>query len=498
MSAGRRLNSAWLSFLLCWSAAVLGAAQSSKKPNVLLIVTDDQRPDTIHALGNPYIETPNLDRLVHEGASFPRAIVAIPHCLPSRAEIMTGASGFRNQSPPFGEAIDPAMTLWANVMRQGGYHTWYSGKWMNDGNPLTRGYEETRGMFAGGGAGNLPMTYPITKHNGYRVGAGKSTFRQPDAETPDLDKGIGRTPETDRHIADAAIEFLQRKTDRPFFLHLNFAAPHDPRHIPTHLEGKYDPATIPLPSNFLPQHPFDHGNSGQRDENLFPLPRTVEDMKTELAAYYAVVTELDAQVGRMLEALRTSGRYDNTIVIFTSDHGLAVGSHGLVGKQNMYEHTIGVPLIMRGPGVPVNRRFAAQTYLRDLYPTICDIVGFEVPATVEGRSLVPVLSGRASQIYPEVYAYWHRAEYSVELPVQRMVRTERWKLIYYSNVKRYQMFDLENDPHELRDLSRDPRFQTELNGLKRKLDDWFQSRIAKHTAMAKPTARTKKKVSPVD
>ena len=459
-------------------AGTLVLAAPADRPNVLLIVTDDQRPDTIHALGNKYIETPNLDQLVSEGASFPRAIVAIPHCLPSRAEIMTGASGFRNGSPPFGEAINPGMTLWANVMKQAGYHTWYAGKWMNDGTPLTRGYEETRGMFAGAGGIKQPMTYPITKHNGYKVGAGKSVFFHADAQTHDLEKGIGRTPFTDRHIADAAIEFLQRRTDRPFFLHLNFAAPHDPRHIPPHLEGKYDPAAIPLPPNFLPQHPFDHGNAGQRDENLFPLPRTVEDMKTELAAYYAVVTGMDIQVGRVLGALRASGRYDNTVVIFTADHGLAVGSHGLVGKQNMYDHTIGVPLIMRGPRIPANRRFNAQTYLRDLYPTVCDLIGLAIPASVEGRSLMPVLSGQTQQIYLEVYAYWHRSEYSAELPVQRMVRTERWKLIYYSNVNRYQMFDLANDPFELRDLSHASQFRTEFDSLKGKLDAWFGPRIA--------------------
>src|SRR5690606_11814582 len=105
-------------------------------------------------------------------------------CVPSRAEIMTGATGFRNLSPPFGEGLNPELVLWANVMREAGYHTWYSGKWMNDGNPLTRGYDETLGMYAGGGAGDRPLTYPITEHNGLRVGAGKSVFRKPDAVTP--------------------------------------------------------------------------------------------------------------------------------------------------------------------------------------------------------------------------------------------------------------------------------------------------------------------------
>jgi arylsulfatase A-like enzyme len=463
---------------------------AASRPNVLLIVTDDQRPDTIHALGNTYIDTPNLDRLVAEGSAFTRAIAAIPHCMPSRAEIMTGTSGFRNHSPPFGEAIDPKLVLWANVMRGAGYHTWYCGKWMNDGTPLTRGYEETRAMYAAGGGGNRPLTLPTTAHNGLPVGSGRTTFRLPNSDTADLEKGIGRTPRSDEYVADAAIEFLRRRVDQPFFLHVNFTAPHDPRHIHPKLAGKYNPATIPLPPNFLPEHPFDHGNAAQRDEGLLPLPRTVAHIRTDLAAYYADITHLDEQLGRVLEALRQSGRQDETIVIFTSDHGLALGSHGLIGKQNMYDHTIGVPLIIRGPGIPKGQRFAAQVYLRDLYPTVCELVNLPVPETVESRSFAAVLAGRAQQIHAEVYAYWHRAEYSAELPIQRMVRTERWKLIYYSHLRRYQLFDLAADPHELRDLSGEPAQAAMVAELRQKLDGWFAPRMVPYANLAaKPRKR---------
>src|SRR5262249_32758014 len=132
-------------FLLLVVLLPLRAAQTGARPNVLLIVTDDQRPDTIHALGNAYIDTPNLDRLASGGRALPRAISANPHCVPSRAEIMTGATGFRNGSPPFGNAINPKLALWADTMRRAGYRTWYSGKWMNDGSPRNRGYDETSG-----------------------------------------------------------------------------------------------------------------------------------------------------------------------------------------------------------------------------------------------------------------------------------------------------------------------------------------------------------------
>jgi arylsulfatase A-like enzyme len=474
--------------ILFLGAATTTTAQASRPPNILLIVSDDQRPDTIRALGNNYIDTPNLDRLVARGATFTRAIAAHPVCIPSRAEILTGATTFSNGSPPFGAAIKPEMAFWGDAMRQAGYVTWYSGKWMNDGSPKTRGYDETSALYVSGNTGRtVQPTYPKA-YNGVPVtGYGDWVFKTNDGKV-ELEKGVGLTPITDRHIADGAIALIQRRPDRPFFLHVNFTAPHDPRHFPPGYEKKYDPASIPLPANFLTQHPFDHGNANQRDEKLLPVPRNPGEVRGEIAAYYAVISHLDEQVGRIFETLRATGQEGNTVIIFTSDHGLAIGSHGLLGKQNMYEHTIGVPLIFAGPGIPQNRRFAAQAYLRDLFPTICEFVGAPVPKTVEGRSLLPVLKGLAREIYSEVYAYWHLSSAreakaapggpQAELPVERMVRTDRWKLIYYSHLQRYQLFDLANDPYELKDVSAAPEHQGVRTQLQRKLREWFEPRIA--------------------
>jgi arylsulfatase A-like enzyme len=465
--------------LTVWFLASASFAADHARPNVLLIVSDDQRPDTIHALGNSYIATPNLDRLVERGTAFPRAIAPIPHCTPSRAEIMTGATTFQNRSSPIGKAIAAKMIYWATTMRQGGYHTWYSGKWMNDGSPKTRGgYEETSGLYSSGGAAGQPLTYPHSHNEQVVTGYTGWTFKTNDGKV-ELEKGIGLTPITDRHIADGAIALINRRSSQPFFLHVNFTAPHDPLHLPPGYEKKYDPATMPLPANFLPEHPFDHGNAGQRDELMLPVPRDPMAVKGEIAAYYSLISHMDEQIGRILAALEATGQDKNTIIIFTSDHGLGMGSHGLMGKTNMYEHTIGVPLIIAGPGVPAGRRSPAQTYLRDLYPTVCELVGLTAPATVEGKSLVPVLQGRTEQIYPEVYGYWHRPELTAPLPVQRMVRTERWKLIYYSNVERFQLFDLANDPYELKDLSSDPSRAQIKADLRAKLDAWFKPRLEK-------------------
>ena len=480
--------------VLCAAAIQLAtAAQPARPPNVLVIVTDDQRPDTIRALGNTYIDTPNLDRLVRRGSTFTRAIVANPVCISSRSEILTGASGFRNGASPFGAVMKPEMKFWGEAMRQAGYITWYSGKWMNDGMPKTRGYDETSALYTSTNVGGTSRaTYPKA-YNGVPVtGFGNWAFEQDDG-TRELEKGIGLTPLTDRHIADGAIALINRRPERPFFLHVNFTGPHDPRLFPPGYEKKYDPAGIPLPANFLSEHPFDHGNANQRDEKLLPVPREPAAVKAEIAAYYAVISHVDEQVGRIMDALRRNGQEQNTLVIFTSDHGLAIGSHGLLGKQNMYDHTVGVPLIIAGPGIPEDQRFAAQTYLRDLFPTVCELAGAPVPDTVEGRSLLPVLKGLVREIYPEVYAYWHissarasklaEAGLPAELPIERMVRTDRWKLIYYSHLKRYQLFDLASDPHELKDLSSLPEYEGIRAELQQKMRAWFDPRIAPYNTL---------------
>ena len=416
-------------------------AGERQPPNVLLIVSDDQRPDTIGALGNETIRTPHLDRLAARGTVLTRAIAANPICTPSRAELMTGASGFRNGVLDFGTKIRPECSLWAETMQQAGYHTWYVGKWHNDGRPTSRGYDETRGLFAGGGG---RWWTERTDFNGGPVTGYRGWVFQTDDGTLLPEKGVGLTPDISEHVADAAIELIGRKPDRPFFLHVNFTAPHDPLLMPTGFEDVYDPERLPVPGNFLPEHPFDHGNLRGRDEQLWDWPRTEEAVRRELAVYYAVLTHMDEQIGRMLAALERTGQADETLVIFTSDHGLAIGSHGLRGKQNMYEHTIGVPLIIAGPGIAGGRRVEAQCYLRDLFPTVCDLAGLPIPGTVEGKSLKPVLDGTAPEIYPHVVAYFRNS--------QRMIRRGDWKLIVYPQARREQLFHLKSDPLERKNL----------------------------------------------
>ncbi len=471
MTGIRALASVFVAALVflpgCWSESAFAA---DPRPNFLVIVSDDQRPDTIAALGNPVIETPHLDRLVREGMTFTRATCAFPLCVPSRAEILTGATAFGNGVPYGGGRLKSGQTFWADALRDAGYQTWYSGKWMNDGSPKTRGYEETSGLFSSGGAGTLGKEPRYGRFGRLITGYRGWTFKTDDGK-PELEKGIGLVGETSKHIADGAITLLERDSDQPFFLHVNFTAPHDPLIIPPGYDGKYDPAAVPLPANLLPEHPFDHGNLKGRDEQLLPWPRTEQDVRREIAAYYAVIDDMDHHIGRILESLQQSGRYDNTVIIFTSDHGLALGSHGLMGKQNMYEHTIGVPFLIAGPGIPGGQRTAAQIYLRDMYPTTCELAGISIPASVQAKSFAPILHGTAEKIHPVVFGYYH--------DTQRMIRTNRWKLIRYPLIDKVQLFDLKNDPDERNDLSALREYASIRRVLEGQLHDWFQKQGGK-------------------
>ncbi|HEX4129692.1 MAG TPA: sulfatase-like hydrolase/transferase [Pirellulales bacterium] len=458
-----------LALLMILAAAThAGAAEPSnnqRRPNIVLLLADDQRPDTIHALGNPRIETPNLDRLVAEGTAFTRAITAFPICLQSRIELMTGCTIWRGEKYAPAKRDTSNIVPWAETLRRAGYRTWHVGKWHNAGTPRDWGYEETRGLYVSGGKETQGKGLladdrgrAITGYRGY-------VFKTDDGQT-EVEKGIGLTPNISDYFGDAAVEFIDTKPDAPFFLHVNFAGPHDPLLMPPKFAGKYRPAEMAVPANFLAEHPFDHGNLRGRDELLWPWPRQREEVQDDLATYYAVISHLDQQVGRVLAALERIGQLDNTLLIYTSDQGLAIGSHGLRGKQNMYEHTIEVPLVMRGPGVPRDVRCNAQVYLRDLYPTTCQIVGVDVPPSVEGKSFVPVLRGEVSEIHRFVVAYFR--------DVQRMIRTDRWKLIEYPQAGRTQLFDVKADPDELHDLSEAAEWADTRAKLHEQLHSWLR------------------------
>ena len=436
----------------------------TRPPNIVLMVSDDQRPDTIHALGNHEIRTPHLDALVHRGTAFTRAVCCNPICTPARAELLTGASGFRNGVRDFGGSIDDSLPRIAGVLSEAGYATYYVGKWHNNGRPVDHGYRAVAALFGSGGGrfARDQRDYAGRPVTGYRGWVFQSADR-----TLYPEYGVGLFPEISTRFADAATGVISSSQSRPYFLHVNFTAPHDPLLLPTDVQFHYSPENISLPPNFAEEHPFDHGNFDGRDERLFAWPRTARETRRELAAYYAVLTHLDAQVGRILRAIDSSPTANNTLIIYTSDHGLAMGSHGLRGKQNMYEHTIGIPLVIAGPGVSSNLKSPAQCCLRDLVATICESAGQNVSQFPDSESLWPVLRGETQTLRRYVFGYFR--------DFQRMIRSAESKLIYYPQIDRWQFFDLVNDPHELHDRHQDAAFGETVTLLRGELLQWQKS-----------------------
>lgn len=449
-------------FLSC----TLISLEAAGPPNILFLLTDDQRPDTVQALGNPLIETPHLDQLVSRGMNFTRATCSYPICVISRAEILSGMHGWENGIDALGGTrFREGITFWAEALAGSGFTTCYVGKWHTRGRPSDYGYAEVRRLFSGGGGkwweeGQTDWKgTPITGYRGwiFQDETGKEKY-------PDL--GVGLTPDIDSKFADGAIAFIeeQKRSPAPWFLHVNFTGPHDPLFIPPGYEGKYRIDDMVLPENFMAEHPFDHGNLRGRDEELLPFPRTREDIADLLRVYYSVIDYLDQQVGRIIDALEKTGQLDNTIVIYSSDHGMAVGSHGLRGKQNQYEHTINVPLIVAGPGVASGVSSDAQIYLRDLFPTTCELAGITIPDSVTAKSFAGILRGDQSGHREEVFGYFK--------DTQRMIRTDRWKYVEYPVAKERQLYDLAADPLEKHNLVDDPSWDGVVKDLSARLDQW--------------------------
>lgn len=422
------------------------------QPNILFILSDDQRFDTIAALGNPYIHTPNLDALCDRGVAFRQNFCTTPICTPARAEVLTGCQSFANQVPWFGMPINPELTLLPQCFQGAGYHTIHVGKWHNDGHPRDKGYDVTRRV---GYMDNL---------NDYNTFGHIMRFEEDGGEVE------GHATEL---FTDAALEELQRApAEKPWFCYLSYTAPHDPHDSPEPFASMYDPARMPLLANFMPEHPFDNGDMVIRDELLENWPREQEAMRRYRARYYGIISHMDHHIGRLLGQLRMSGALDNTIIVFTGDQGLAIGSHGLLGKENMYDHSISSPLIINAPGLPAGGRSQALVHHVDLYPTLCELAGVERPASAaDGFSLVPLMHGEQEQVREDVFCEFYSPEH-LGGPMrwtQRALRTQRWKLTWYPMLGRYQLFDLQNDPHELVDLLvawRTRRRQAIAEGLK--------------------------------
>ncbi|MCB0720511.1 MAG: sulfatase-like hydrolase/transferase [Bacteroidetes bacterium] len=441
-----------LTRLTC-DADVTGAESEvpeNARPSILVIYTDDQRYNTLHSLGNNEIATPNLDRLVREGTSFTRAhIMGGMHgalCAPSRAMLMTGRSLFDLQDS--GDIIPEGHIMMPTQFAASGYATFGTGKWHNDRPAFNRAFQFGENIFFGGmlWPQNGGQEHPWIHHYDPTGAYPDSTKEQSDIFSSTL-------------FTNAAVDFIRsrKESDAPFFAYVAYTSPHDPRTPPEPFKSSYVADSISLPANYLPEHPFDNGELKVRDEMLAPHPRTEAIVKSELAAYYGMISEVDAQIGRLIDALEETGVRENTIVVYAGDNGLAVGSHGLMGKQNLYDHSMRIPMVISGPGINRGEQRDALVYQYDVFPTLAELVGISVPATVDGQSLVPVLRRPDATVRDAVfYAY---------KDLQRGVRTaDDWKIIRYNvdGVDTVQLFNLADDPNETVNLAGDPDYADRL------------------------------------
>lgn len=439
------------------------AADPPPRPNILLLFADDQRADTIAAWGNPHIRTPHLDRLAARGFSFRNNYCFGSNsgavCVPSRAMLMSGQTWLDVRHDLAGATLLP------EVLRRAGYATFATGKWHNGEASLVRAFPDARSVFLGGMADHTRV--PVAD-----VTAGKVQNRRTAGKFSSVE------------FADAAIGFLERQTgETPFFCYVAFTAPHDPRNPPEKYREMYYRDRPPLPKNFRPLPAFDNGMTrGVRDEDLAAYPRTKEVISDQLCEYYGNITYLDEQVGRILGALDKSGQGKNTLVVYTADHGLALGSHGLLGKQSLYEHSMKCPLIVAGPGVPAGQSTRAFTCLFDLFPTICDVTGTMPPAGLAGHSLRPIWAGETDRVRDSVFLPFGN--------LMRSVRDDRWKLIVYPPTNHRELFDLKADPHEMNDLAADPARTAEIERLTALMTAW-QAKVGDRQPLtvAKPKSK---------
>jgi len=404
--------------------------------NVLVIQTDEHRPDAMSWAGHPFVETPNIDRLAERGTAFTNAYCNSPLCAPSRASFATGQyvheiGAWDNARPYHGQARS-----WGEHLHEHGVETAVIGRkhfepYAEDRFPDQREPAVSRPPIE---VARLERD-PVTEYE-----PGEARFYEPEIDDDRMERSIERT--------DEAVAWLQEEapTDRPWALHLSYQPPHFPLTAPEAFWDRYPPEEMDLPFDYpaATDHPIvadlhHHFGGTDLDEETLRRLRT---------GYYALVTAIDEQIGRVLDALETSGHDEETVIVYTSDHGEILGDHGLWWKCCMYEPAVGIPLLLAGPGVPAGERVDAPVSLVDVVPTIADVVDAPSDEAWSGESLVPLLEGDSGEdriAFSEYHAHGARNG-------MFMVRRGDYKYVYYpSNPP--QLFDLANDPHELTNLA---------------------------------------------
>lgn len=466
------LSTAWLilglsSLWLGYGNETLASPPESPRPNVLFILCDDLRPDAVGCLGSQHVKTPHIDALAEDGVRFENSFCTTSLCSPSRASILTGlyahAHGVRNN---FTE-LPTNLPHWPGQLQRDGYATAYIGKWhMGEGNDCPRPGFDWFVSHKGQGK-YFDTEWNI---NGLR------------RETP---KGYYTTL-----VTNYCLDWLRAQSpERPWALCLGHKAPHSFYFPEPQYEHSFDDVQVRYPESafhlesqpdWIRQRlPTWHGIYGPLFDwrKSFPdsRPEAVTDFERMVRAYWGTILSVDDSVGRLVSFLKTSGQYDNTIIIFMGDNGLLEGEHGMVDKRTMHEPSIRVPLIARGPGLPTSTTVTGQVLTEDIAPSILELCNAAPLTSIHGRSWRNLAHGDSSNWRT---AWLYEYDYEKQFPYTpniRGIRTDRWKFIRYPHgdgtPDRHipELYDLQNDSLELKNLAEDPAYAEQRQLLEKRL-----------------------------
>jgi len=437
---------------------------SKKQPNILFLFADDHSFRALHAFGNDEIKTPNLDRLTARSMRFTHAYNmgswSGAVCMPSRMMLNTGRFLWKCKNAPAEQF--PRGMMWSQRMKTAGYQTYMAGKWhvFYNGDWKVRvnpaDVFDITGTLRPGMPNQTPQGYNRPKDENDKI------WTPWDKSKQGYWKGGKHWTEV---LGEETIGFLEQaaENNKPFFVYSAFNAPHDPRQSPKEFVKMYPLEGISTPKSFLPEYPYKDKigcSKDLRDEKLAPFPRTEYAVKVNRQEYYAIITHMDKEIGRILDKLEDLGQADNTYIFFTADHGLACGQHGLMGKQNLYDHSVRVPFLVSGPGIEGRTQSTTPIYLQDIMPTTLDIAGADTQG-VDFKSLIPLINATNGQHYEAIYGAY--------LNLQRMITKDGFKLLHYPKAKVFRLFDLEQDPREVNDLAENPQYASKLEELKEDL-----------------------------
>lgn len=437
-----------MTMLIAGSVLAGDGKKAAEKPNILFVFADDHAYDSVGMMSDGYVKTPTIDKLASEGVYFERAYnmgswyPAV--CVASRTMLSTGRSVWRAKQL-FNSKQLSSQPTWSQRMQKAGYSTFFVGKWhVKHLNP--------KKLFDQWGTVRPGM--PRTRDDHWRPVEGKEDTWSP------TDTALDGYWEGGKHwsevTADETIAYLKQRgaaeDGKPFFAYVSFNAPHDPRQSPQEYLDLYPVESVPLPKSFMPSYPYtkDIGVWGIRGETLAPRPRTEFAVKTHRREYYALISHMDAQLGRILAELDKQGMRENTVIIYSADQGLSVGNHSFFCKQSMYEHSLAVPFVISGPNIPKGVRSKQRIYIQDAMPTTLELSGLPKAeyADVDFESLLPLdekgSQGHTSPIYG---GYQEKS---------RCIIQGDWKLMYYPAVKIFRLYNLKKDPHELFDVADNP------------------------------------------